>query len=127
MSTTVPYAWIIDQDCSPDPGASEGTNLNAKGVTGPSDADTECLRLLEESTRNGLRFRLCYDEDPKDPDYIAYRGRLLWNPAIDEDSWDPGPADLLAWEFAPLVNFGAPNAGCAIIEFKDESGKWTVL
>jgi hypothetical protein len=29
--------------------------------------------------------------------------------------------------FAPLDNFGAPNAGCTSIEYKNDAGVWETL
>lgn len=100
-----PYAWIIDTDCNPD--GPPGTNLNAKGVTGPRGADADSLAAL--AAGRGHRFRMT-DGDGE----TCYRGRLLGDP----DSQDG---------FAPLDDFGMPNAGCTDIEYLDADGEWQLL
>jgi len=118
---TDPYAWIIDTDCAPDLSYPEGTNCNAKGRTGPRNADPEYLQLLQSSKDCGIEFRLCYDEDPRDPSYVAYYGRIFFGPDI------AGIDDLSEDAFAPLDGFGKPNAGCGTIEYRTAKGTWQAI
>ena len=104
--TAAPYAWIIDRDYCPD--GEPGTNLNAKGVTGPRGVDAASLTALAGGF--GARFRM-FDDDG----HLTYSGRLLGDP----DSEDG---------FAPLDDFGMPNAGCTYIEYLDaDTGEWNQL
>jgi len=100
------HAWIIDRDYAPE--GEPGTCLNATGLTGPRGASPESLTALAGGF--GARF-LMYDDDGN----LNYSGRLLGDP----DSEDG---------FAPLDEFGSPNAGCTYIKYYDaDSGEWTQL
>lgn len=127
---TANYAWVIDKDYQPDPGAPLGTNSNAAGITGPSDAPEELLARLQAG--EGYRFRMCCDEEP--PEDKAYDGRILFTE-------DPGPVGMreceglsvpaLAWgpaeAFMPLQDFGTPNAGAVTIYYFDSKGRKGIL
>lgn len=101
------YAWIIDKDCNPEPGAAPGTNLNAVGMTGPRNADPALLARL--AAGEGAKFRMSDDDDE-----VYYEGRIL--------NTDPGSEE----DFGPLDDFGMPNAGAASIEYLTD-GEWKVL
>lgn len=108
-------AWIITKD---------KIETDSVGVTGPSiatDADIARLKAGE-----GKRFRMLDDDGE-----IYYYGRQLEQSecTLDYESGFFGQDS----EFAPLDNYGAPNAGCTELQFdngkKDEKGKviWETL
>jgi hypothetical protein len=97
------YAWRIDKDFIPDGDASEGTNFNAKGVTGPRDASDDLIALLDKG--HGDRFRM-YDDDGG----LYYGGRIV------------GEYD----GFEPLDDFGMPNAGATEIKVR-MGDKWVLV
>lgn len=107
-------AWIITKDK-----LAETEADSAKGLTGPRSAsDNDVARL---KAGEGIRFRML-DDDRE----VYYYGRFL-----EEDDCS---ADYYAEEeFAPLDNFGTPNAGCTIIQYdngkRDAKGKviWETL
>lgn len=105
------YAWIIDTDHNPTPGALPGTNSNAAGLTGPRGADAALLTELAEG--KGRAFRMKGDDDD-----IAYEGRIVLGADVEEGT---------ETDFAPLDDFGEPNCGCAWIEYRDATGAWAVL
>lgn len=114
-------AWIITKDKLAEEGAKEGTNSNAKGLTGPrtaTDGDVKRLKAGE-----GTRFRMLDDDGE-----IYYYGRWL-----EEDDCTSDYEDYAEPEFSPLDNFGAPNAGCTEIQYdngkRDAKGKviWETL
>lgn len=112
------YAWIIDIDHMPDADAPVGTNCNASGMTGPSNAPAELLAVLAEG--KGRRFRI-YDDDGE----LYYSGRWVgphWRE--NEGQWLPESA------FGPLSDFGTPNAGATEIRYRangDNTGDWQTL
>lgn len=89
--------FIIDIDHMPEPGARPGTNANAVGVRGPR-------RYQGDGSELAQAFRLL-DDDRN----VYYEGRS------DDAS-----------SFEPLECFGAPNAGCTTIQYR-ERGRWTDL
>lgn len=100
------HAWIIDRDHYPD--GEPGTYTNAVGLTGPRGASQESLTALAGGF--GTRFRMLDDDGN-----ILYSGRMT------------GDCDGEAG-FAPLDDFGTPNAGCTSIEYHDaDSGEWNQL
>lgn len=117
-------AWIITKDKIADAEAPEASNCNAKGLTGPrtaTDADVKRLKAGE-----GKRFRMLDDDGE-----IYYYGRQLEESECTEE-YENGYFGAES-EFAPLDNFGRPNAGCTEIQFdngvKDSKGKvvWETL
>lgn len=92
------YGWIIDKDLIATPGAAPGTNDNAVGLTGPSGISDALLASLKGGA--GHRFQMRDDDNN-----LCYEGRLIG----DNDSEDG---------FAPLDDFGLPNAGCTSIAYK---------
>ena len=101
------YTWILDKDHIADPGAKPGTNGNAVGMFGPRDYRPDLLKALMQG--GGIPFRML-DDDKN----LYYEGRIAV-PKGEED----GEALLY-----PLDDFGMPNAGCTIIQYKDKTGKW---
>lgn len=95
--------WTITDDKLAEPGSLPGTNDNAAGVVGPRGAKLTHKEICEHSNR--VRFRL-YDDD----NVICYEGFL-----VGDD------------EFAPLDQFGEPNAGCTRIDIMSPAGKWETL
>lgn len=96
------YAWIIDRDLIADEDVAEGTNCNAKGLTGPRAADPALIEALEAG--KGLQFKM-YDDDGE----LYYVGRGIASKS-DQESED--------FCYGPLGDFGTPNAGAVLI-------KWT--
>lgn len=105
------YGWIITIDHAPMEGAEEGTNCNAKGVTGPRDVDSGILARLQAG--EGLKFQI-QDDDGE----LYYSGRFI-GPGSDE-------GNLADEAFGPLHDFGLPNAGATEIHYK-VGGKWVIL
>lgn len=105
---TAGYGWIIDTDHlywdDPSRGSNEAGTMGPRGISDDIAAE---LR----SPRNGRKFRM-YDGDSE----LYYSGRIITR---DE----PGSED----DFAPLDDFGKPNAGCVEIRYLDESGNWGEL
>lgn len=100
-------AWIITKDKLAEEGAKEGTNSNAKGLTGPRTASQNDMKRLKAG--EGTRFRMLDDDGE-----IYYYGRWLEDDECTNDyCGEP--------EFSPLDNFGAPNAGCTEIQY--DNGK----
>lgn len=95
------HAWIITKDLIADEDAPEGTNSNAVGVTGPRAAPEHLLAALRAG--KGKQFKM-YDDDGEH----YYTGKGI----ADED--DEG---FEAFCYAPLRDFGAPNAGCTSVQW----------
>lgn len=96
-------AWIITKD---------KIDTDSVGVTGPSIAtDADIARL---KNGEGKRFRLLDDDGE-----VYYYGRQLEKSDCTEE-YESG-----MWgqdsEFAPLDNYGRPNAGCT--ELQQDNGK----
>jgi hypothetical protein len=108
-------AWIITKD---------KIESDSVGVTGPriaTDADVKRLKAGE-----GKRFRMLDDDGE-----IYYYGRQLEYSECTEE-YEQGMFGSES-DFAPLDNYGGPNAGCTEIQFdngvKDSKGKvvWETL
>ncbi len=82
------YRWVITKDRIADPSRPEGTNSNAKGITGPSNLDKD----LKD---NPAKFSL-YDDDGM----CYYEGTIY--------------GDYTGFE--PMDDFGGWNAGCARVK-----------
>ena len=105
-------AFIIDTDHTATSGASQGTNANAVGITGPRTASPAALDRLEAG--EGEHFRM-YDDD----DELYYEGRWVADPDVSDEAFEG---------FEPLDCFGAPNAGCTRLDYLDElTGEWATL
>lgn len=85
--TTAKYRWKISKDYIADEGAEPGTNLNAKGVEGPSNLDSSIKD-------NRAKFVM------KDDDLNTYYEGYIYG---DYEG------------FEPLTDFGTPNAGAVRI------------
>lgn len=90
--------WIIERDLTAVKGSPKGTTENAVGVTSANWV------LQRDLTRAIYQFRL------KDDDGNVYYYGL----------------STVAGSFAPLDDFGAPNAGCTSIEYFTK-GEWQEL
>lgn len=112
-------AWIITKDKIADKEAPAGTNLNAKGLIGPSIAsERDRKRLL---AGEGRKFRMLDDDGE-----IYYYGRILEHSDCTEE-YESGFYGQDS-ECAPFDNFGRHNAGCTQLEYKNpETGKWEGL
>lgn len=95
--------WTITIDHNPDPRAKPGTNCNAAGIVGPRGAKLTAQQICEHPDRQEFRM---YDDDNE----LYYTGFLV------------GP-DL----FAPLDDFGTPNAGATRIDVKNAQGIWETV
>lgn len=109
-------AWIITKDHIADPEDRKahpegGRNSYAKNLTGPREASEKDIARLEAG--EGIEFRLLDDDGE-----VYYEGRRLEE--SDADKYYNGEET----EFAPLNNFGMPNAGCTIQQEKNKEGKW---
>lgn len=92
------YAWIIDTDHLFEPGDSGATD--EAGTSGPSDASDSDMARLDAG--EGFHFRM-YDDDR----ILYYSGRLVV-------SGDTTREEVM---FAPLDDFGKPNAGATDIRW----------
>lgn len=90
------HAWVITEDR-----VEDGLR---KGTLGPGNADDRLLELVQKTGDHRVRFRM-YDDDG----IYYYGGFLTYDPAIDEE----------AAAYAPLGDFGAPNAGATRISYAD--------
>ena len=91
-------AWTITRDHLAEPDARPATNSNAVGIVGP-----RCTTL----TANQIADH---------PDAKPFR-------MLDDDSTLYYEGFLIGDEFAPLDDFGEPNAGCTSIQVQ-ENGEW---
>lgn len=97
------YGWIIDTD-----------HINGghrDGTMGPRDISPDVELRLEKNKKCGSRFRM-YDDDGE----LYYSGRILIADDADGET-----------AFAPLDDFGTPDAGCTEIRYLDDAGKWVTL
>lgn len=85
--------WTITVDNFADPSAKPGTNANAVGIVGPRGAKLTKEEIVAHP--EGKKFRMLDDDR-----VVYYEGVLVG----DDD-------------FAPLDDFGAPNAGCVDIQY----------
>ena len=95
------YSWVVTKDHTAEPGDPAGTNMNAIGMLGPRGV----TKTAEEITTKGIPFRMLDDDNE-----LYYEGFYL------------GPDDETL--FAPLDDFGTPNAGAAIIQYKNKYGRF---
>ena len=93
-------AWTITRDYFADPDAKRGTNSNAVGMTGP----------------HGIPTALNDKKIAEHPDAKPFR-------MLDDDGNLYYEGFLIGEEFAPLDDFGEPNAGCTRIQVL-ENGAW---
>lgn len=100
------YGWIIDVDHLPDENYTPPSNMNAPGMKGPRNINPRIEARLDAG--EGDPFRM-YDDDGE----LMYSGRFI------------GPDDETP--FAPLDDFGAPNAGCTRIDYLTPQGEWAQL
>ncbi|MDJ0463081.1 hypothetical protein [Streptomyces sp. H27-C3] len=104
-SSPAAYGWAIDIEHDPMEGRDE------KGTTGPSNITLEMAERLRKG--EGRTFRM-YDDDG----VLNYTGRIVT--AEDDEG---GEVD-----FAPLDDFGKPNAGCTEIHyFNTATQEWREL
>lgn len=100
--TWTQYGWIITRDL-----AASDLVPSRVGTAGPRSLHANLHGRLQEG--QGIRFRL-RDGDGE----LIYEGRFLGD-ANSEDG------------FAPLDDFGEPDAGCTSIAYKRDGGKWVQL
>jgi hypothetical protein len=107
------YGWVIDKDHLCDPGA--GSGVDESGVQGPRDAPVDILEAL--AVGEGREFRMLDDDGE-----LYYTGRIIVRGQGDTDRVSGS-----GWDFAPLDDFGRPNAGAVDIQYRDASGTWQSL
>ena len=100
---TSAYAWRIDRDHLAETG---GDVHDDAGTTGPHNAPETMLDALTDA--DGTPFRM-YDDDG----ILYYSGRII----------DPAGAH----DFAPLEDFGTPNAGATEIHYQNPAGEWKAI
>ena len=94
--------WTITKDHTATAGSKQGTNNNAVGLVGPRKATLTHEQIVNHP--EGVRFRMKDDEDE-----VYYEGVL-----VGEN------------QFAPLDDYGEPNAGCTYIEVF-ENDVWSIV
>ena len=97
------YGWIITVDKVFDP---EFDKYDDKGTAGPRNIPDAIYKRLKKG--EGQAFKM-YDDDGNH----YYSGRYI------------GPDDETM--FAPLNDFGTPNAGAVRIDYKNAAGKWEAI
>lgn len=121
---TAPYAWLITHDSIADPDYPLGSLCNARGLTGPHDADPELIRTLFRAANVGkdkwkgspVHWFKMYDDD----------NNLYYSGVFAEVT--PEPDGTMLDGFEPLDDFGTPNAGCTEIRYYDRrKRKWDEL
>jgi len=95
-------AWTITKENIAEPGDPPATNTNARGMTGPRTVTLTARQIIDHPAAK--RFRMLDDDGE-----IYYEGFLVGGD-----------------EFAPLDDFGEPNAGCTCIQIF-EDGQWKYL
>lgn len=96
------YHWTITKDHIRDP----EHDRDDAGTHGPSGATLTADQIA--ANPKALEFRMCDDDGE-----LYYTGKYL------------GPDDETL--FAPLDDFGTPNAGCTSIHYKNAQGAWEQL
>ena len=107
------YGWIITRDFIDDDTPYErwGKDSVPVDVSGPRDATPE---QLAKAAADGAPFKI-YDDDG-----IKYYEGRFW--ADDESGSDSEAA------FAPLDQYGTPNAGAVTIKYRNpDTGEWETL
>jgi hypothetical protein len=112
------YAWIIDKDHLSKPGAEPGSWAdNAATVSGPREAPDWMFRALDKLKTNAeagelsaeWAGKICdiytfnmYDDD----EVLYYTGRMITDEGDTEEAC-----------YAPLGDFGKPNAGAVVVKY----------
>lgn len=91
-------AWTITRDHLAEPDARPATNYNAVGIVGPRGTTLTAKQIAEHPDAKPFRM----SDDDGTPYYEGF---------------------LIGDEFAPLDDFGEPNAGCTGIQVQ-ENGEW---
>ena len=103
-----PGQWTITIDRMAEAGAKPATNANAAGLTGPESATMTPAEILADP--RSLKFRMRDDGGT-----LYYEGACYLPEGLTEDA------------FAPLDDFGEPNAGATAIEYENLEGVWETL
>lgn len=96
------YGWIITEDLEANPEFKAPHPENAVGMMGPKWLDDDVRASLLAG--DGDQFQML-DDDLN----IVYRGRFVGDSQSEQG-------------FRPLDDFGTPNYGCTIIEYKRGKG-----
>lgn len=113
------YAWRIHKDHLAEAEGKGSTAVGCYSVSGflnhptPPGPVAELLRRIEAG--EGHPFRLLDDDET-----VYYEGRILI--AGDNDLNELGGGG-----FEPLDEFGMPDSGCTLIEYKNADGEWEYL
>lgn len=97
--TLAGYAWVITEDRIND------TDSSRVGTLGPRNAPDELCELVQKTGPHRIRFRM-YDDDGN-----YYYGGFL--------SYDPDRTDDVEPTWAPVEDFGMPDAGAVRISYPD--------
>lgn len=102
------YSWTITRE-------HLGDEPRAVGVVGPRGAH---LATFEAITKHpdAFTFKL-YDDDGE----CYYTGKIV------VEGHHKGDFNFGEEFFAPLNDYGEPNAGCTRIDYKDKDGVWRAL
>lgn len=98
MSDLPRYAWIVTRDFIAEE-FDEKTNV---GVHGPSWAQEP---EIEKARKEGQTFRLLDDDGN-----VYYHGKVWYSDDCNEDDGNP------------LEDFGMPNDGAVVMEYKTDNG-----
>lgn len=100
--------WIITKDVI-------GDDAESAGEMGPAGISREVADALLDG--EGKRFRMLDDDR-----IVYYYGR--W---IEDEEAESLAFEACVDDFQPLDNFGAPYAGCTIIQYRNDKGQWEDL
>lgn len=100
------YSWIITEDCMHDASFDFSRDQAGTSNNGTKTVEEMLKKSIHSSTEDMKLFRL-YDDDGNKYYEGVYVGE-------DEDM------------FAPLDDFGGPNAGCTEIRYL-ENGEWSAI
>lgn len=109
------YGWIITKVFDTDLDTNESKEVpdhKDVGTFGPFNTKLTSAVILEK----GIEFRMLDDDE-----FLVYEGKF-YDPKMKS------PDDLGEEAFTPLDDYGKPNYGCTMIQYKNsESGKWETL
>lgn len=102
------YAWIIDTDhlARAERRLTGRCEDDAKGRTGPRDAPDDMLAVLNGTADNRSGWDMFTFKMHDDDGILYYTGRLIADDSASEAAC-----------YAPLGDFGDPNAGCVSVTY----------
>lgn len=113
------YGWLITRDLLAEEDGfpsslTEPCPGNETGVYGPHGISDALVKRLFAG--EGDEFRMLDDDE-----IPYYEGRII----VPEPSVTIG--EDIDPDFAPLDDFGTPNAGCVTIQYKSANGEWETI